>query len=116
MKYLFIFSLFFLNTESKNGFLYEVEAKNGGPNGFNNSVLNCNPHTRSYSANYSDPGYEKYQNPCGDKLPKEVLKLRDMCNNLISQNKDTSGVSNLSGCNLTFAIKDRFNFRYTISK
>lgn len=113
----FFLTFCFSNCSDKNkGFHYEVEAQNGGPNGFNNTICNCNTFTLQYSSKYSDSGYEKYESCCKNHFPKEVLTLIKLCNNLISQNNDTTGEYSFEGYKLGFKIENKFNFSYSISK
>jgi hypothetical protein len=119
MKYLIILIFVYFNplneTMTKNRFFYEVEASNGGVNGFSDTKCNCDPVLNRYSLKFSDSGYEKYKTCCED-LPKDVLKLIDFCDKLITQGKNTSGNTSLGGYKLTYDIKNKFNFKYSIVK
>ncbi len=120
MKYLLILLLFniplFHFHEAGKVFSYEVEAKNGGLDGYNNVKCDCNQVTQVYKSLYSEPGYEKFQHCCLDVLPKKVIPLINQCDTLVLHVTDTAGILKSEGYQAKFDIKDKLNFKYTITR
>lgn len=120
MKYMLILFLFnmpvFNFHEAGKVFSYEVEAKNGGPDGYSDVKCECNQITQVYKSLYAEPGYEKFRHCCMDNMPKKVIVLINQCDDLILQKTDTSGILKSEGYQAKFDIKDSLNFKYTITR
>jgi len=91
-----------------------IECKNGGPNGFNSSTINCDMETGKYLFKFNDPGYEKFKLCEPLKTSKEISKIVSMSQSLINNNKnlDTTFIQSNYSCSLN--IKNQFNYKIEI--
>lgn len=121
MKYLIVILLiggaFLIYSFNNNKLVhYEVDAKNGGENGFNDISCSYNGFTGVYKANYANPGNEVYAPCCDVEFSDELLAVRDRCDLLATQNKDTSGSFVDGNYIASFQFTDQNNFKYSIRK
>lgn len=101
-------------TYKHKSFKYQVEAKNGGPNGFNNVSQKSNSLSGVYISTFEGNGYEKYQNIFENDLSESALNAISICDSWISAGKDTTGTFTHDELIVDFDIKDKNNFSYTI--
>lgn len=101
-------------TYKHKSFKYQVEAKNGGPNGFNNVSQKSNSLSGVYISTFEGNGYEKYQNIFKEELSESALSAIAICDTWIIEGKDTSGSFIHRGMLVEFDIKNQFNFSFNI--
>lgn len=100
----------------KPKFDFNVEASNGGPNGFNIENCSCNSFLNKYTLELRDTGFSPINSCCLEDFPEEAKKLYDELLKIVNANKTESSTLKRSGFVLWYDIKDSKNFKARIYK